>query len=64
MPPWYDILFFFIALRLYLPINKELKENATDCELIPLNLPNQNTTSCFKVNTIVTLDSLLLCLFS
>ena len=47
-----DFIFFhYIHFpRLYLPINEELKENATECDLIPMNLPNSNTTDCLKVN--------------
>ena len=30
-------------------MNEDLKINASECELIPMGLPNENTSSCFKV---------------
>lgn len=35
-------------MKLYLPMNKELNLNASECDLIPIHLPNQNTSDCFK----------------
>lgn len=30
-------------------MNEELKINASECDLVPMGLPNENTSSCFKV---------------
>ena len=53
----------YIFSRLYLPLNEDLKENATECDLIPMNLPNSNTTNCLKVNIVfhaqIFLDAIL-----
>ena len=45
------MILYFIFLRLYLPVRDPTSDSktATECHLVPTNLPNQKTTSCLKV---------------